>query len=228
MSSESILLVHSPLVGPASLARLAAAATAANFRVALPDLTSLTDSDDPHALFCRLAVEAGREMKAPPLIVGHSGAGAFLPAIGSTLGNVAGLVFVDAVVPPVEGVHSTSPGMLAMLDSVTDDGVLRRWLDWWPEETIVALLPDDADRALLAADMPRLPRSFYDHDVKVPPGWSHNRCGYLMLSDAYEAELHDATDRGWPTARLESTHLAPHTQPESVLSKVLQLAHEFI
>ncbi len=227
MSSEAILLVHSPLVGPASLARLAAAATAANIRVALPDLTSIAASDDPHALFCRLAVEAGRELKAPPLVVGHSGAGAFLPTIGSALGNVAGLVFVDAVVPPVEGVHSTSPGMREILDSVTDDGVLRRWLDWWPEETIVDLLPVEADRATFGADMPRLPRSFYDHDVEVPPGWSQSRCGYLVLSDAYEAEMHDATERGWPTARLASTHLAPHTEPDSVLRKVLQLARKF-
>lgn len=76
--------------------------------------------------------------------------------------------------------------------------------------------------------MPRLPRSFYDHDVNVPPGSSRNRSGYLMLSEAYEAELRDATERGWPTSRLDSTHLAPHTQPESVLRNVLQLAREFV
>lgn len=97
-----------------------------------------------------------------------------------------------------------------------------------PEETIVDLLPDEADRAALAADTPRLPRSFYDHDIEVPPGWSQSRCSYLMLSDAYEAELHDATERGWPTARLDSNHLAPRTQPESVLRNVLQLARAFI
>lgn len=227
MSPESILLVHSPLVGPASLARLADAAADAGLRVSLPDLTSMAESDNPHAAYCRLAVDAGRKMKAAPLVVGHSGAGAFLPTIGSALGSIAGLVFVDAVVPPPEGVHSTSPAMREMLDSVTDDGVLRRWLDWWPEETIVDLLPDEADRTELAAGMPRLPRSYYDHDVKVPPGWSQSRCGYLMLSNAYEAEMHDAAERGWPTARLDSTHLAPHTQPDSVLREVLQLARRF-
>lgn len=111
-----------------------------------------------------------------------------------------------------------------MLDSVTEAGVLRRWLDWWPEEVIVELLPNEADRAELEADMPRVPRSFYEHDVKVPSGWSRIRCGYLMLSDAYEAELQDASERGWPTARFDSDHLAPHTQPGSVLRGILQLA----
>ena len=86
------------------------------------------------------------------------------------------------------------------------------------------LLPNEADRIELEADMPRVPRSFFDRDVEVPPGWSQGGCGYLMLSDAYEAELHDAGERGWPTARLDSDHLAPHTQPESVLREVLQLA----
>lgn len=178
MLPESILLVPSPLVGPSSLARLADAAADADIRVSLPDLTSMADSDNPHDDFCRLAVDAGRETNVAPLVVGHSGAGAFLPAIGSAIGNVAGLVFLDAVVPPAAGVHSTSPGIREMLDSVTEDGVLRRWLSWWPEEAIIDLLPIEADRAELEADMPRVPRSFYDHDVNVPPGWSQSGCGY--------------------------------------------------
>lgn len=228
MSPDSILLVHSPLVGPSSLARLADAAADADLRVALPDLTSMADSDSPHDDYCRLAVDAGRKMAAAPLLVGHSGAGAFLPAIGSAIGRIAGLVFVDALLPPAAGVHTTSPGMREMLDSVTEDGVLRRWLDWWPEETIVDLLPNEADRVGLEADMPRLPRSFYDRDVEVPLGWSQGGCGYLMLSPAYDAMLHEADERGWPTARLDSDHLAPHTQPAAVLREVLQLAHRIV
>jgi hypothetical protein len=216
------------LVGPSSLARLADAAAVAGLRVSLPDLTSVAESDSPHDVFCGLAVDAGRKMETAPLVVGHSGAGVFLPAIGSAIGDVAGLVFVDAVVPPAEGVHSTSPPMREMLDSVTEAGVLRRWLSWWPEETIVGLLPYEADRAELEADMPRVPRSFYDHDVKVPPGWSRGRCAYLMLSNAYETELHDAAERGWPTARLDSHHLAPLSQPDSVLGEVLQLARRIV
>ena len=226
MAPESILLVHSPLVGPSSLARLADAAARTEHRVSLPDLTSMAVSDSPHDAFCQLAVDAGREMNSTPLVVGHSGAGAFLPAIGSGIGNVAGLVFVDAVVPPAAGAHRTSTAMCEMLDAVTEEGLLRRWIDWWPEETIVELLPDEADRARLDADMPRVPRSFYDHDVEVPPGWSQNRCAYLMLSDAYEPELHDAAERGWPTARLDTDHLAPLTKPEAVLRDVLQLARQ--
>ena len=224
MSPESILLVHSPLVGPSSLARLADAAEHADLRVSLPDLTSMAESASPHDAFCRLAVDAGRKLNAAPMVVGHSGAGAFLPAIESAIGNVAGLVFVDAVLPPAAGVHRTSPSMREMLDSVTENGVLRRWIDWWPEDTIVELLPDEADRAELEADMPRVPRSFYDRDVNVPPGWSDSRCGYLMLSSAYESELLDAVERGWSTARFDSDHLAPHTQPEAVLHEILHLA----
>lgn len=210
MSPASILLVHSPLVGPSSLARLAAAAADADLRVSLPDLTRMAESDNPHDDFCRLAVEAGRTMNAAPLVVGHSGAGAFLPAIGSAIGNIAGLVFVDAVVPPAAGVHTTSRGRREMLDSVTEDGVLRRWLDWWPEETILDLLPNEADRIQLEADMPRVPRSFYDHDVDVPPGWSQGGCGYLMLSDAIGVRrcMHSEYSR---RVRQRESHLGSQT-----------------
>jgi hypothetical protein len=222
------LLIHSPLVGPSSLAPLAAAAADVNIRVSLPDLTSMAESDSPPEDFCRLAVDAGRKMDNAPLVVGHSGAGAFLPAIGSAIGDVVGLVFVDAVLPRTEGVHSTPLAMSEMLDSVTDDDLLRRWLDWWPEDTITSLVPNEVDRAELAADMPRVPRSFYDHDVEVPPGWSETDCGYLLLSEAYESEWRDAAARGWPTARLDSDHLAPRTQPEDVLREVLQLARRIV
>jgi hypothetical protein len=62
--------------------------------------------------FCRLGVDAGRKLNAAPLVVGHSGAGAFLPAIGSAIGTVAGLVFVDAVVPPAAGRRSSPMALL--------------------------------------------------------------------------------------------------------------------
>lgn len=186
----------------------------------------MTASDRPHDAYRRIAVDAARTLTEPPLLVGHSGAGAFLPAIAAAIGGSTALLFVDAVIPPTHGPHRTPDEMKELLDGQSVDGLLRRWLDWWPADVIERLLPDPADREELAADMPRVPRSFYDADVDVPPGWSDGsdaRCAYLRLSSAYDAELHEAERREWPTAALASTHLGTHTEPGRTLHALLEL-----
>lgn len=223
MTGQPILFVHSPLVGPSSLRRLTESASSLGLEVILPDLTGAPSSDRPHEEYCRLVVDAGRQMTTTPVVVGHSGAGVFLPTIGDAIGGATRLVFLDAALPPTNGAHATSTAMRLMLDAHTEDGLLRPWLDWWPPETIHALLPFEADRRELRLDMPRLPRSFYDIDVGVPPGWSATGCAYLGLSEAYDAEVREATDRGWPTERLDSSHLGTHTDTERVLACLMKL-----
>lgn len=156
--------------------------------------------------------------------MGHSGAGAFLPAIAGRLeGRTATLLFVDAVLPPPSGVHKTPPRLRALLDEQTIDGHLRRWLEWWPSEVVNELVPDLDERAALLADMPSLPRSFYDESVPVPDGWTERRCAYLKLSDAYDAEFAEAGRRGWRRAQLEADHLAIRTQPDRVVEALASL-----
>ncbi len=55
----SLLLVHSPLVGPSSLTRLADVATSLGHQVALPDLTSTVTTDSPHHEYVSTAAAAG-------------------------------------------------------------------------------------------------------------------------------------------------------------------------
>jgi len=220
---NSFLFLHSPLVGPSSLRRVADLARSEGITVALPDLTSMAGADRPHEEYTRKSIEAATEIASPVVVVGHSGAGAFLPSIGARIDQLAGLVFVDAVVPPRSVPHETSDDMKLMLDQHTDDGILHRWLDWWPPAVVAEILPDAGDREELVADMPRVPRAFYDFGVAVPEGWSEQACGYVQLSDAYEAEYVEAIDRGWPAMRLDSTHLGTHTDSARVFGAILQI-----
>ena len=224
-----MLLVHSPLLGPSSLRRLAAHATAVGIDVVLPDLTAMTAAAQPHLAYTGRAIDAGRGLAVPVAVIGHSGAGPFLPTIRDALGPQAVAVFVDAVVPPRTGQHRTRDGLRDLLDQQTRDGTLRPWLDWWPPEVIEQVLPDPADAAALRADMPMVPRSFYDHDVGVPIGWSERACGFVQLSTAYDADHDGAVDRGWPTEQVISTHLAVHTRPAEVFGAIqrvlVQLGH---
>lgn len=161
---KSILLVHSPLVGPSSWTASAELLRGHGFDVAVPDLTGVAHASPPR--WQRLvgdAVEAAEVLGAQVVVVGHSGAGAFLPALAGRLaGRLGSLVFVDAVIPPPACVHETPARMRALLDEQTLDGQLRRWLDWWPDDVVMDLVPDAAERTALLADMPSLPRSFYD------------------------------------------------------------------
>jgi uncharacterized protein len=92
------LLVHSPLVGPATWRWVAEELRASGHDIAVPDLRGAAVSGEPLAV-----VGAARRLKskASTVVVGHSGAGFFLPSIAAGLGApVRGLVFVDAGLPP--------------------------------------------------------------------------------------------------------------------------------
>ena len=189
----------------------------------MPDLTPMARADHPHDDYTRRAIEAASDLKQAVAVIGHSGAGPFLPTIGAAMNSRAVLVFVDAVVPPRSRPHRTSETMKKMLDMHTTKGTLQRWLDWWPTEAVAELLPNPADREELLTDMPYVPRAFYDQDVAVPHRWSHQPCGYVRLSAAYDADCTEAIAREWPTRRLASTHLATHTEPRDVLDAILHV-----
>ncbi|MFA9431114.1 alpha/beta fold hydrolase [Egicoccus sp. AB-alg2] len=221
----SVLLVHSPLVGPTTWDPVARVLAARGCEIRLPNLTGVAEAGPPRwRWFVDAAVSAAADLAAPVVVAGHSGAGVLLPAIGAGLDDrLGGLVFVDAVVPPTTGAHQSSDAMLRFLDGQSEAGRLRPWLDWWPDDVVADLLPDPADRAVLRQELPRVPRDFYDEPVPMPPDWSVDGCVYLRLSDAYDEELGEAQRRGWPCRALDSDHLGMFTNPEPVVDAVESL-----
>jgi pimeloyl-ACP methyl ester carboxylesterase len=161
------------------------------------------------------------------VVVGHSGAGAVLPAIVHRLKDrVRAVVFVDAIVPPDAGEHSTSEQFVEFLDDKTVDGRLPPWLDWWPDEVVNELVKSPAHLEELRADMPRLHRSFYDDPVPMPSGWSGGPCAYLQLSSAYDGEYRTAGELGWPRMIIEGSHLTIVTDPAAILTAVEDLVNK--
>jgi hypothetical protein len=45
----------------------------------------------------------------------------------------------------------------------------------------------------------------------------------VLLSHAYDADYEQARSLGWPTAELDSHHLAPTTDPEPVAEAILRV-----
>jgi len=223
MRDEALLLVHSPLLGPSCWGPFGKVASKAGHTIAIPDLTNASTAHPPRwEALVEAAVDAGRVLGSEPVVIGHSGAGVFLPEIAHRLGAMA-LLFIDAVVPPLQGVHRTSPALQRLLDDQVVDGKLRPWIEWWPTQTVADLLPELEDRSRLSSDMPTVPRSFYDEAVPVPEGWSDRSCGYLRLSAAYDEEYAEAGRRGWARLQFDGDHLSMFTRSAPVLSALEEL-----
>jgi len=206
-----VVLVHSPLLGPRSWARVARLLPG----VDVPDLRPLVATAPPSWTALRAAAT---ELPTGAIIVGHSGAGALLPMIGAAC-DASALVFVDAGIPPPNGAFAIGTEFRSFLDSIAIGGVLPAWPDWWGDDALLELVPDAADRHELD-DAPRLPLAFYDEPVAVPDGWGETPWGYVRLSAAYDEDAAEARRRGWPVVRVAGTHLDLLTGPAEVARAV--------
>jgi len=136
---------------------------------------------------------------------------------------VTGLIYVDAGLPtPGRSWRDTvDPVLYTALRDRTREGVLPRWPLWFSDHPLETLVPDPELRAEIADEAPEVPLAFLKEsrpDVEWP-----GPSAYLALTDAYTAELQQARELGWPTAKLELTHLAPATDSEPVAEAILRL-----
>jgi hypothetical protein len=159
-----------------------------------------------------------------PLLVAHSGAGALVPALAARLPRVAGVIFVDALLPhPGVSWFDTAPQALReTLRSGVTGGLLPPWSDWWPPGALERLLPDAALRGALIAELEPIPAAFFEEAAPAIP--LSTPAAYLKLSEAYEDEARLANRQGWPLVRLPLHHLAPLTDPLAVARSLEGLA----
>jgi len=142
------LIIHSPLVGPSTVAPLAETLEARSWTTHVPDLRAAVASA---ARFGRAVASAANSVD---VVIGHSGAGAFLPGAAAAAGG-ATAVFIDAVVPPALSPFSPSPQLSQLLDTlVVVDGVLPPWHEWWPTAVLAELVPDAELRGRITAEIP--------------------------------------------------------------------------
>lgn len=225
MKRPNLALVHSPLVGPMSWRGVAEALRTLGYRrVATPD-ASVWDVAAPYygALAGRIAGELDDE---PWLLVGHSGAGGLLPAIGERLrGGAPAMVFVDAVLPhPGKAWFETAPPALGeMLRDRTKDGCAPSWPDWFPPRVLESLLPDPRVRAAFAAEARAIPEGYLAEPAPAALIGPSTSCGYLQLSPGYEAEADAASAAGWTVVREPLHHLAVITDPGRVAAVLHRL-----
>lgn len=201
----TLLLLNSPLVGPGTWSPVRDRLRALGRKVVVADP--------------RRVEAAGRVVLVP-----HSNAGLFAPALAERLDAVA-TIYVDAALAE-EGPDTAlaPPGLLAHLRTLMDpDGMLPPWSRWWPEEVVDGLLPDAATRATLEREQPRLPLAYFNRRLPVPAGWAQRPAAYLAFGETYADELARARGLGWPVEQMPGRHLHALHDPDGVAAAILRL-----
>lgn len=227
---RAFLLLHSPLVGPATWSLVAQALGQRGERAIVPELRSGDQGlDDPphwplHARAVASAVE-GALGKSPLVLVAHSGAGPLLPAVRQALGNpVAAYLFVDAGLPR-DG--------LSRLDLFEDSEAVRMFrasargglLPPWTSEDLREAIPDEGVRDRFVAELRPLALSVYEETLPVFERWPDAPCGYLRFgaNPAYDAPATEAEGAGWPVMRLPGEHFHMLVDPHGVADALVWL-----
>lgn len=223
------VLVHSPLVGPSTWEPVAALLGKRGHAPVVPSLTAVLDGGAPYyrRLSAVIAAAIDRHVgDGPVVLVGHSGAGALLPAVAdATSAAVAGAVFVDAVLPhPGRSWFATvPPEMREQLAAAAQDGLLPPWHEWFPPGTVEALLPDADQRSRFCAGLHRVPLAYFEEPAPDLPDLSPSHSAYLQLSEAYTAEADRAERDGSRTIRRKAHHLAVLTEPHETAAALEEL-----
>lgn len=217
---DRLLLVPSPLLGPATWASVATwlRDQGHDCAVAAPAPERRT----PGEVLAAVLVAAGDD---PVVLVPHSNAGLYAPHLVDLL-DVRATVYVDAALPLDTSAGTTALAPRPFLDFLSGlvdaDGMLPPWTQWW--DGVDHLFPDAAVRERVEAEQPRLPLAYFTERLPVPVDWAQRPSAYLAFGDTYAAETDFATTRGWPVATMPGDHLHPLHSPVVVATEVLRLA----
>jgi pimeloyl-ACP methyl ester carboxylesterase len=224
--STTLLFVHSPVVGATTWTRTADTLRRNGFRAEVPDLTDVVAARGPYypalAAAAAAAVDDGAD---PVVVVGHSAAGALLPAVAEAVGDrTRGAVFVDAILPqPGRSWFDTAPPELAAhLRGLSDDGLLPPWHEWLPPESLAELVADPALRRRFVAEIPRLPLAYFDEPAPRAQFAESVACAFVRLGAPFDRAADKADRLGWWVVRRDWDHLRMLSDPAAVADLIAQ------
>lgn len=223
---DVFVLIPSPLVGPLTWDLVADELRQHGERVIVPDLGPVTQ---PLTSFwghhTKTVAEALRDIpeQRPLILVGHSGAGALLPAIGHAVPHdVSAYLFVDAPIP-TDGQTRLGTGPFAdFIRALYASG--DRYPNWTSED-LREIIPDPEQRQHLLDDVRPPPLGFWEEPIPVFAGWPDAMCGYLRFTPnpAYDEASAEARRRGWAYAELPGGHFHLLVEPNAVAEAILDL-----
>ena len=188
-----IVLMASCLLGPAAWNPVACHLRRLGWDVIIAPDEGFAPSTPQEAA---IAYAAAVPSDHPVILVPHSNAGSFIPALIAPR-NISSVVFVDAVVPVESGTQRIVPAVL---------------------------VPSPATRSRIEAKQPTLPIGFLLGQLEIEAGWNETPSGYLAFGSTYAEEQSRAEAEGWPVATLDGRHLHMLIDPERVASEIIALA----
>ena len=225
------VLIHSPLVGPATWRLVAEELRRRGEEVLVP---TLSDDEAAAPYWQQHADSVARALEATPaerplILVGHSGAGPLLPAIRQrSTRPVAAYLFVDAGIPQ-DGA--------SRLDLFAWES--REWAEefrqalaegarfpTWTEEQLRGIIPDAELRRELVAELRPRAFPFFEEPIPLFQGWPDAPCAYLQFSSTYALYADYARQQGWPIRELEAGHFHMLVEPETVTDILVELVGE--
>jgi pimeloyl-ACP methyl ester carboxylesterase len=224
--STTLLFVHSPVVGPSTWTYTAERLQEQGFGCVVPDLTRVATMGRPYYPNYAGAVAGAVDDGADPVVlIGHSAAGALLPAIAEAVGDrTRAAVFVDAMLPqPGRSWFDTAPPEQAtQLRELAVDGLLPPWDEWSPPAVLEELIPDREVRRRLLAEIPRLPIAYFEEPAPRAEFADSVACAFVRLGAPFDHAADKARRLGWWVARRDWDHLRMLSDPDAVADLIVQ------
>lgn len=230
----NLVLVHSPFVGPTSWRLVGDELAREGHRIVVPSLLpALGGLKDFDRAIARCVKDSLRRAAVPDpiVLVGHSAAGAYLPAIEAELHReVSACVFVDARLP-VPGASLATQDTREEVEQIRGmarEGMLPPWSNWFGEGTMREVIPDEKVREHFVAELLPIPLALYEEEIRCPSSWPEVPCAYLRLSEYYKPVADEARARGWVVTELEAQHMLLLTNPRQVAGTLLGVVDELM
>lgn len=229
---DDFVLIHSPLVGPFTWKEVAAELARRGKRAVVPSMLSALNERPPYwaaLAYCVNQAITEAKLKEPVVLIAHSAAGSFLPAIRQRLPvPVAAYLFVDARLPKDNAsLFATSPaGAEDRQRAIAKEGWLPPWSKWFGEEAMRELIPDSRLRQAFLNELRPLPLALFEEPIPVFIEWPDAPCGYVRLSDFYKPQVEEARVAGWNVLELEVAHLHMLVDPQAVTDTILEITED--
>jgi hypothetical protein len=226
------ILLHSPLVGPMTWLPVAEELQRRGHLAIVPSFLPVLANGSEFSRAFGLQVAgalADVPLERPLILVAHSAAGAFIPAIRTAVKQpITGYIFVDARLPQAGVTLFDDMGveMVKQLRGLARDGRLPPWSEWFGPEAMKEVIPDSSLRARFVAECPAVPLALFEERIPVFAGWPDAPCAYLRLSKFYVPQTEFARAAGWPVLEMDAGHLHMLVEPTAVAEAILQLAQD--
>ena len=219
-----VVVLPSPLLGPATYEPLAASLESLGCSVTVADLPVVPTTPQTVLAGFESVLASGCDV-----VLAHSNAGYYLPALVER--RSVAVVAMDAALPTQDACETRlAPAQFAELvhSLPLTGGRLPPWPDWWEHSEVRPLFPDEGWFERVRREAPRLLPAYFTGRLPVPRAWASGPRAYVAFGDTYADEVAFAETSGWLVRRFDGHHLAHLAAPDEVAQLVRKVCDDLL